>query len=134
MFGLSRKKPAMNDPVFGHISFVHGVWSFIPNAATDGFMVSVAAPASGPSELQRSLFQNIRASLSEFEQRARDFMRSRVDPGVALARVSVYSVEVGSEDETRQRRFVLELSDADATVIHRVTFCGGDAVDYGCDD
>ena len=137
IFGsLFEKKPviAADDPVFGHITFEQGIWTFIPNPPTEGFMITVDAPESGPSQLQRDFFQKIRASLADFERRARDFMRSRVDPGIEVSSLSVYSVEVGSDDESRQQRFVLEMSDADAIVIHRVSFSGGEPVDYGYDD
>ncbi len=59
---------------------------------------------------------------------------SRVDSAVEVSRLSVYSIEIGNEDETRQHRFVLEMSDANAIVIHRVTFSGSEAVEYGYDD
>src|SRR4051794_40654436 len=125
IFGsLFKKNPVVSadDPVFGRITFEQGIWTFIPNPPTEGFMITVDAPESGPSQLQRDFFQKIRVSLSEFEQRARDFMRSRVDPGVDVSRLSVYSVEVGRDVESRQQRFVLEMSDAEAIVIHRVSF------------
>jgi hypothetical protein len=132
---LFKKKPvvAADDPVFGRITFEQGIWTFIPNPPTEGFMITVDAPESGPSQLQRDFFQTIRASLSDFEQRARDFMRSRVDAGVEVSSLSVYSVEVGSDEESRQQRFVLEMCDAEAIVIHRVSFSGSEAVDYGYD-
>src|SRR5262245_45757597 len=135
IFSLFKKKPviAADDPVFGHIALEHGIWTFIPNPPTEGFMITVDAPESGPSQLQRDFFQKVRASLTEFEQRARDFMRSRVESGVEVSRLSVYSVEIGSEEETRQQRFVLEMSDEEAIVIHRVSFSGSEAVDYGYD-
>ena len=137
LFGsLFKKKPvvAADDPVFGHITFEQGIWTFIPNPPTEGFMITVDAPESGPSQLQRDFFQKVRASLPDFEQRARDFMRSRVDAGVEVSSHSVYSVEIGSDDESRQQRFVLEMCDAEAIVIHRVSFSGSEPVDYGYDD
>jgi hypothetical protein len=132
---LFKKKPeiAADDPVFGHITHEQGVWTFVPNPPTGVFMITVAAPESGPSQLQRDFFQKLRASLSEFEQRARDFMRSRVESGVEVYRLSVYSIEIGSEEETRQERFVLEMSDEEAIVVHRVTFSGSEPADYGYD-
>ena len=137
IFGsLFKKKPviAADDPVFGHITFEQGIWTFTPNPPTEGFMITVDAPESGPSQLQRDFFQKVRASLPDLERRARDFMRSRVDPGIEGSSLSAYSVEVGSDDESRQQRFVLEMSDADAIVIHRVSFSSGEPVDYGYDD
>jgi hypothetical protein len=97
-------------------------------------MITVAAPESGPSQLQRDFFQKVRTSLPDFEQGAGGFMRSRVDPGVQVSSLSVYSVEVGSDDESKQERFVLEMCDAEAIVIHRISFCGSEPVEYGYDD
>lgn len=136
LFGrLFSKKPvtAADDPVFGHITFEHAFWTFIPTPPTEGFMVTVRAPASGPTPLQRDFFQKIRADLPDFEQRARDFMRSRVDRGVNVSSLSVYSVEIGSEEESRQQRFVLEMGDEQADIVHRVSFAGDEPVGYGFD-
>lgn len=132
---LFKRKPVItaDDPVFGHITFEQGIWTYIPNPPTQGFMITVDAPESGPSQSQRDLIQKIRSGLSDFEQCARDYIGSRVDPGVEVSHLSVYSVAVGSEEETRQQEFVFEMSDEEAVVIHRVTFSGSKAIDYGYD-
>src|SRR5262245_15323018 len=96
-------------------------------------MITVDAPESGPTQLQREFFQTIRARLSDYERRAREFMHSRVDPGMDVSRLSVYSVEIGSEDESRRQSFVLEIGAELANIIHRVSFTGSEPVDYGCD-
>jgi len=133
---LFKKKPAieLGDPVFGRISFDKGIWTFIPIPPTEGFMITIDAPEAGPTQEQRTFFEQVRSRLSEFEQRARDYMRSRVDDGVDVSRLSTYSVEIGSAEDTERREFVLELSDSDAIVIHRVSFRGDEAVEYGFDD
>ena len=133
---LFKKKSviAADDPVFGHIAFEQGIWKFIPNSPTEGFMITVDAPESGPSQLQRDFFQTIRSGVSEFEQRARDFMWSQVDAGVDVSRLSVYSVEVGSDAECQRESFVLEMCDENATIIHRVSFSDFEPVAYGFDD
>ena len=133
---LFKKKPAieLDDPVFRHITFDRGVWTFIPNPPTEGFMITVAAPVAGPTPEQREFFQDVHSRLNDFEQRARDYMRSRVDHGVDVSRLSTYSVEIGTVEDTGRREFVLELSDSEAIVIHRVAFRADEAVDYGFDD
>jgi hypothetical protein len=133
---LFRKKPAiaLDDPVFGRITFEQGIWTFIPNPPTDGFMVTIDAPEIGPTAEQRAFFQELRGQRADLEQRARDYMRSRVDDGAEISRLSTYSIEIGSAEETARREFVLELSDSDAIMIHRVSFRAGEAVDYGFDD
>jgi hypothetical protein len=97
-------------------------------------MITVDAPDTGPTPEQRAFFQHVRSRLAEFEQRGRDYMRSRVDDGVDVSRLSTYSVEIGSAEDTGRREFVLEMSDSDAIVIHRVTFRADEAVDYGFND
>jgi hypothetical protein len=131
-----KKKPPLDvrDPVFGRLNFSEGLWSLVPPTPGAEFMITVDAPETGPTDRQRAFFHNIRSSLSEFECRARNFMRSRVDESVDVSRVSVYSIEIGSDDETERQQFVLELSDSDALVVHRVLFRWGEPVDYGCDD
>lgn len=133
---LFKKKPAieLDDPVFGRITFDQGIWTFIPNPPAAGFMITIDASETGPTPEQRAFFQRIISRLAQFEQHARDFIRSRVGPEVDVSRLSTYSAEIGSADCTGRREFVLELSDSDAIVIHRVTFHADEAVEYGCDD
>jgi hypothetical protein len=133
---LFKKKSAVEvqDPVFGAISLTNGIWGYVPKTSDVGFLVTVDAPETGPTDRQRDLFQRIRSSLSDFEHRARDFIRPRVDESVDATRLSVYSVEIGNDDETARQQFVLELSDEDADVIHRVIFRAGEPVDYGFDN
>ena len=137
LFGsLFKKRPvvAADDPVFGHITFDRGIWALIPNPPNEEFIITVDAPESGPSQVQREFFQTVRSGLRRFEERARDFMKSRIDGSLEASNTSVYSVEIGSDDECKQARFVLEMSDPDAFVIHRVSFSGSEPVDYTYDD
>lgn len=122
------------DPVFGPLTYEQGIWTFIPKQPNDGFMVTVDAPASGPTQLQGVTFQKVRSCLADFERRARDFIRSRVEQSDDVSHLSIFSVQIGSDAESQQGRFVLELSDDDAVVIHRVLFAGTEPVDYGFDD
>jgi hypothetical protein len=133
---LFKMKPSieLDDPVFRHITLDRGIWTFIPNPPTEGFMITVDAPDTGPTPEQRELFQQIRSQLGEFEQRARDYMRTRVDDGIDVSKLSTYSVAIGSVEDTGRREFVLELSDSDAIIIHCVAFRADEAVDYGFDD
>ena len=136
LFGNYFKKTPVvqvDDPAFGRLTYEQGIWSFIPKHPEDGFMVTVDAPESGPTQLQRDFCEKIRSSLAEFERRARDFMRPSVDQGGDVARLSVYSIEIGSDAECEHERFVLEMCDKEATIIHRVSFRGGDPVDYEFD-
>lgn len=132
---LFKKKPIieLDDPVFGHITFDQGIWTFLPTKPENGYMIGVDAPATGPSEQQRSFFGQVRSALPEYERHARDYMKSRVDQSVNVSRLSTYSVQVGDEEETRRKAFVLELSDEDAFIVHRVCFSAGQPVDYGFD-
>ncbi len=97
-------------------------------------MITINAPETGPAQEQRIFFQHVRSHLGEFEQRAKEYMRSRVAGGVNVKQLATYSVEIGNEADIARREFVLELSDPDAIIIHRVTFRGDETVDYGFDD
>ena len=61
-------------------------------------------------------------------------MRSQVPQPANMSRFSAYSVQIGDDDEARREEFVLELSDEDAFIVHRVSFREGQAVGYGFDD
>lgn len=61
-------------------------------------------------------------------------MRSRAEHGIDVSHLSVYAVEIGSEAESLGERFVLEMSDEQAILIHRVPFAGIEPMNYGFDD
>jgi hypothetical protein len=137
IFGnLFKKKPVieLQDPVFGLITYIQGIWTFLPTKTEDGFMIVVDGPETGPSDQQRSFFKQLRSGLPEYERRARDYMKSRVEQSVDVSQLSTYAVQLGDDEETRAEEFLLELSDKDAFIIHRVSFRAGQAVDYGFDD
>ena len=54
-----RRVMEIQDPIFGRLRYQRGLWVFIPNAGDGGFMISVAAPSTGPSEGQRDFFTQI---------------------------------------------------------------------------
>jgi hypothetical protein len=137
IFGnLFKRKPALvvKDPAFGPLTHDQGIWTFTPKRPGPGFMITIAAPQTGPTPEQRDFFERVRPKLADLHLRARDFIRSRADEPVNLSRLSLYSVETGDEEETKRREFVLELSDEDAIVNHRVSFRADEPVDYGFDD
>ena len=132
LFGWFRnhKVPnAVHDSVLGTITYSDGAW-----VSTEEYMVIVVAPESGPTQIQRDFFENIRTHLPGFERRACAYIGSLGDSNADTAQLSVYSVEIGSEDDCRRERFVLELSDVEANYIHRVGFAGEDVVEYAVDD
>ncbi len=133
---LLKKKPLprLSDPVFGPLVHDQGFWTFVPENPGDGFMILVEAPEAGPTAAQRAFFLDIRSRLADLEQRARDFLRSHAEKTIDPSRLSVYAVEIGGGEETKRQEFVLELSDNDAFVIHRVSFRAGEPVDHGTDD
>jgi hypothetical protein len=129
-----KKKPVIeaDDAIFGHIVYEQGIWAPLPAPPSDGFMIT-EAPESGPNQLQRDFFQKIDSELSDFEERARTFISSRIDGVIDGARLSVYSVEIGSDIDCALERFVLEMCFEDANIIHRVSFAGKEPVEYGFD-
>ena len=124
----------IQDQVFGRLRYERGLWAFIPSTGEDGFMISVAAPSTGPSEAQRDFFTRIRSKLSEFEQRARAYIESQDKLPAGIVGLSMYSVEIGDDDDVQRGRFVLEMSNNEAEIIHRVTFSGDELVECTFDD
>jgi hypothetical protein len=133
---LFRKKAvhSVDDPVFGRITFDHGIWSFIPSSTGGDYMITVVAPESGPSDEQRIFFGRIRPQVADFEERARAFIQSETTGEVDVSILSTYGIDIGDSAETEDGRFTLELSDPNAWVIHRVEFCGDSPILYGFDD
>ena len=123
---------SLDDPAFGQLTFDHGVWCHNPPG--EDFMISVVAPESGPTEDQRECFRRIRAELAGFEERARTFIRTETNEGIDVSILSTYAVVIGDDEETKEGRFTLEMSDPNAWVIHRVEFCGDRPLLYGYDD
>ena len=124
----------LQDPVFGSLNYAQGIWTFLPKEPTDGVLIGVYAPEAGPSGQQRSLFSRVRAELPQFESLARDYIASCAEPSVPVDQLSTYSVQIGDDDATQREEFVLELSDEDAYVVHRVSFKAGRPVNCGFDD
>ena len=133
---LFRREPVIetNDPVLGYLTYEGGIWAFIPTDSTPGVMITVDAPEAGPSDRQRDFFERIKASLTEFEQRARLVIQSSSEENIDASCLSVYSIEIGSDTQCQLETFVLEMSDENAFVIHRVRFSGSDACYDGFDD
>lgn len=133
---LFKKKPQveLQDPVFGLIRYDRGIWTFLPTKPEDGFMIGVDAPNTGPSEQQRAFFSQLSLKLSDYECRARDYMASRVEPSLAVSKLSTYSVQIEADAATQRGEFTLEMSDDDAFIVHRVSFRAGQPIDYGFDD
>lgn len=123
----------IDDPVFGRITFESGLWSFIPQSEGDGHMVVIDAPETGPSPQQRDFYLKISRDLAGWENKARDYMQQRFPSNATVRTLATYAVIVGSEDETRSGTFTLELSDDEASEIHRVTFGGESPVSYEMD-
>lgn len=125
---------SLDDPVFGKMTFDHGIWSHTPSSSGEEFMITVVAPEAGPTEGQRTFYRGIRARLADFEERARNFIREESAEGVDVSILSTHAVEIGDQSETEDGRFTLEMSDPNAWVVHRVEFCGDRPLLYGFDD
>ena len=138
MFNLFRRKPktTLDDPVFGMIEFnsYHGIgmWSHIP-ADSECYMILVEAPKNGPSQLQRDFYSGLRDNLNAIESECKAFIATQGPPPNLLS-MTIYSVEIGSEEEIERKQFVIELSDRKANEIYRVEFRNGKPAYYGVDD
>ena len=130
-------KPTKDDPAFGRIEFSPSqgidMWCRIP-AGTDDHMIIVDAPLSGPSQAQRDFYSKLQACLAQRETECKAFISKQPNPPANLAGMTVYSVEIGPEQEIATGQFVIELSDADASEIHRVEFKNYRPETYGVDD
>lgn len=137
--GLFKKtaKPILVDAVFGRIEFSpsHGIdmWCHIP-AETSDHMIIVDAPLSGPSQAQRAFYSGLQAHLAQREAECKAFISKHPNPPENLSTMTIYSIEVGLENEIASGQFVIELSDAEADIIHRVEFRNGQPETYVSDD
>ncbi|MCX7016960.1 MAG: hypothetical protein NTW86_31105 [Candidatus Sumerlaeota bacterium] len=140
MFGrlLSRffAKPRLtkNDPIFGQIEYERGVWAHVPQPDEKGFMVTIYALETGPSDMQRQFFEKLLTRLSDVEREAKEFMLLETRGNVDASSLDVYAIEVGGEAEVAFAWFAVELTDSQADEIHRVEFRGNRPVSYGIDD
>lgn len=119
--------------IFDRATFKRGVWTFIPKRSEGGIMVSAIAGEAGPTVAQREFFQSVWSRLPEFEQRARACIDSQFPPPMDAVGLSAYAIVIGDEDDVRRREFVLEMTDHNAHIIHRVSFSGEEPVNYGFD-
>lgn len=124
----------LHDPVFGYITWEQGIWTFLPEKLTEGFMIEIDAPQTGPTEFQRAFFTRLRPALPEYEQRARDYIARQAEKDVDPAQLTIYAVQIENDEETAHEAFLMELADAEASVVHWVAFRAGQPEEYGCDD
>jgi hypothetical protein len=132
---MFRKQEARRceDPVFGLITHSTGIWEHLPKRVADDFMITIEAPESGPSDLQRECFQKLRPEISNLERQARRFITTEAAEDVDADTLSVYSVELGTDAVCMNDCFVMELADTDQIVIHRVSFQSGRPTRYTYD-
>lgn len=132
-----QRKISLDDPVFGHIEFEshHGVesWCHIPSDP-GGHMVIISAPMEGPTQAQRDFYFALREDLISRLLECKAFIKQHEGTPANLSEMNVYAVVIGAEDELRNGEFVIELSDEDASDIHRVEFKSGKPEYYGVDD
>lgn len=126
-------RQTLEDPVFGNLERDGDLWVGIPSDPENGFMVFVVADESGPSIRQQRFFERIMANLTEHEGEAKSFIGPQ-NTELDLNSLTIYALEIGTEEELERGEFVLELSDKDAYEIHRVEFKGLIPSIYGIDD
>lgn len=129
-----RKKKTISttEPTFGDLTFDRGIWAHIPNTPGD-FMITIDASEAGPSIVQREFFEGLRAKLPSLGEIAREHIRRVAESVPNVGSLKVYSVEIGSDSATLDRRFVLELTDDSEDMIHRVTFESNRPIHYTFD-
>ncbi len=122
------------DPVFGPITYELGGWTSRPDSPETGFMISIDAPESGPSTLQREFFDRIRNNLIVLERKAKDYLKLEAEPGLDIEALRIYSLVLGTNLEIQSDRFVIEFANSEEIVIHRVSFEAERPVAYSLDD
>jgi len=120
-------------PVFGTLEQDGQLWVTIPPDTDFDFMVVVVADESGPSIRQQRFFEEITASLARYEDEAKALVKSR-NTEENVDALTLYSIEIGTDDELVKGRFVLELADKDEYDVHRVEFEEFTASQYTIDD
>ncbi|MCC7292917.1 MAG: hypothetical protein IT449_12720 [Phycisphaerales bacterium] len=128
-----RRKISRDDSPFGRIEYTNGIWTHIPDSSGPNILITIVASPLGPSMLQATLFANIKLQLAELLDASRDLVKKHIQTPADVARMDLYSLEIGTDEEVKAQRFVLELADTDAIVIHRVSFEAGKAVAYSYD-
>lgn len=113
--------PTISDFVFGELTFEELFWVHYPSAPDD-LMVSIDAPEAGPSDLQREFHKNLREKLPLLKEIAKDYIQRELNRVMKIPRLSIYSVEICSDAEIKNQKFVLEMTDDEQDTIHRVTF------------
>lgn len=130
-----RRKPkkTRDDPVFGRIEFEDGIWSSVPAEPLD-FLMAIDAPETGPTESQRAFYLALRRELPCRVAECKAFISTHADAPSNLSGMTVYSVEIGSDEALERGQFVMELSDDQANEIHRVEFKNRKPKTYAVDD
>lgn len=127
----------LEDAVFGQIEFESmqdfGMWCHIPTNDT-GHMITIVAPASGPTQLQRNFYTKLQPDLAALETEAKTFVSNQPNAPANLSRMTLYSVAVGEDVELSSGQFAIELSDENADEIHVVEFHNGKPAYYSVDD
>ena len=116
-----KRKITKNNNVFGKLEYERGVWVHMPADLHRGFMVTVCADKNGPSEAQELFFNHIVRNIEKYEKKAKEFILTSkyLDHTDNL---SIYSINIGNDDETLNHLFYLEMSDKKAEEIHIITF------------
>lgn len=122
------------DPAFGELTYDRGGWTHIPESRAGGFMISVEAPETGPSDAQRLFLERLRQCLPSLVQSAKDFIALDTDDKIDVGCLVIYSLGIGTDAEIEAERFVIELTDNDEIEVHRVSFEAGKPTLYSCDD
>ena len=97
-------------------------------------MITIVAPASGPTQLQRNFYTKLQPDLAALETEAKTFVSNQPNAPANLSRMTLYSVAVGEDVELSSGQFAIELSDENADEIHVVEFHNGKPAYYSVDD
>jgi hypothetical protein len=124
----------MQDPEFGTITFETGSWGCLKTVGAHDFAVWIDAPESGPTEVQRKFFRELQSNLAAYQERGLAYVKAPAHIPTDVAKLHIYSIAVGTEEECAKDKFVMEFADDDAHYIHVVWFEACRPYEYGCDD
>jgi hypothetical protein len=133
---FQREPPlAVDDSVFGKITFEDGYWSSETPYSPSILTVYVEAPESGPSGIQRDFFKKVMAGFREIEGAGRSFVDAHRNTNVPL---NVYTLHINSDDGCSSGTFDIEYTDKEtdkeADTIYIAFFVNWKPTHYGEND
>lgn len=134
LFTSKPRAGPFQDPVFGRIVFEGGTWTASAPDPKREFVASIYSPETGPTQIQRDFFRQVKGKIDRLEELAKRHIQSKSEAPIEIEQLHLYSIEIGTDAECKSQRISLELTDSDEILIHGVRFMSEEPVEYYCDD